>query len=284
MKILITGANGMLGRMLAEVLKPFDLVLTDRDEMDITDLNKVQSVINQEKPEVIVHAAAYVDVERAESEKALADKINIVGSRNLTKAATAVGATLINISTDYVFDGKKNTPYLETDKTNPLGVYADSKLKGESEIIKDCKKSYSLRVAWLYGEHSSRNFVQKMIELAREKGSLKVIDDQIGSPTYTRDVAEVIKKIIFKVQKKTPIPYGIYHFSGKGETSRFRFTKEILSLAKVKADLLPVKSSEFLTIAKRPDYSYLDKSKIEKALNIKVRSWQAMLKDYFRRS
>jgi len=284
MKVLITGAKGMLGQMIAEVLNDkYELILTDREEMDITEAKCVNNLVKTMNPQVIVHTAAYVDVEKAEGERELAKKINIEGSRNIAKAAEAVKATIINISTDYVFDGKKRTAYRETDPVNPLGVYGDSKLKGECEIIKGCSKAYSLRVSWLYGEHTSRNFVQKMIELAKKNGELKVIDDQIGSPTYTRDVAEVIKKIICRIEKGHPISYGIYHLSGKGETSRFVFTKNILRLAQQKARLVPVKSSEFLTIAKRPDYSYLDKSKLEKALGIKIRSWQAMLREYFRK-
>jgi dTDP-4-dehydrorhamnose reductase len=281
MKILITGAKGMLGQMLAEVLDKHDLVLTDRQEMDITDSAKVLEVFKKEKPEVVVHTAAYVDVEKAESDRELAKKINITGSKNIAKAAKKAGATVINISTDYVFDGQKNNPYLETDPTNPLSVYANSKLKGECEIIKGCKESYSLRVSWLYGEHTKRNFVQKMIDLAKKNGQLKVVFDQIGSPTYTRDVAKIVLKIIDRIKKNQPIKYGVYHLSGKGETSRFEFAKQIMKLGKIKAQLIPVKSSEFLTIARRPDYSYLDKSKIEKTLGIKIRSWQAMLKDYF---
>lgn len=283
-KILITGAKGMLGQMIAEVLFRYDLVLTDREEMDITDSAKVKRILEDIKPDIVIHTAAYVDVEKAEDERALANKINVIGSRNIAKAANNVGATIINISTDYVFDGKKNTPYRETDKTNPLSVYANSKLKGECEIIKGCKKSYSLRVSWLYGEHTSRNFVQKMIDLARKNGELKVINDQIGSPTYTRDVANIALKIIDRIRKNKPIKYGIYHLSGKGQTSRFEFAKEIMKHSKIKAHLTPVKSSEFLTVAKRPDYSYLDKTKIEKALGIKIRSWQAMLGDYFKRT
>lgn len=283
MKILITGAKGMLGQMLVEVLgKKFDLVLTDREEMDVTDKLKVHKVVKFVKPDFIIHAAAYVDVEKAENEKTLCNKINVRGSANIAKTAKRVGATVIYISTDYVFDGKKKTPYKETDKVNPLGIYAKSKLGGECEIIKDCSQNYILRIAWLFGEcEGGRNFVQTMIDLAKKKPSIEVIDDQIGSPTYTKDLAKIILKILDRARVK-PLQYGTYNFSGKGETTRFGFTKEIFKNAKIKSKLIPVATKDFFQKAPRPAYSYLDKTKIEKTLGIKVRSWRAMLRDYFR--
>ncbi len=284
MKILITGAKGMLGQMMPEVLASHELILTDRDEMDITSKSQVSEIFSREKPELIVHCAAYIDVEKAEDEPEIADMVNRVGSQNIAVSAENIGATVINISTDYVFDGEKRTPYLETDPTHPLNVYGNSKLDGENEIIKGCSKYYILRVAWLFGEHSPKNFVQKMLEIARSQGTLKVINDQIGSPTYTRDVANAVEKIIEGVEKSKPIEYGIYHFSGEGATSRFEFTKEILKLGHINATLEPVTAKEFLTKAERPQYSYLDKSKIEKALHFKVRSWERMLEDYFTRA
>lgn len=303
MKVLITGAKGMLGQMLEEVLRDkFELILTDRQEMDITDKLKVYKVVKSIKPDFVVHAAAYVDVEKAESEKALCNKINVKGSTNIAKAAGEIGVTVIYISTDYVFDGKKKTPYKETDKVNPLGIYAKSKLGGECEIVKSCPKHYILRIAWLFGEcKDGRNFVETMINLAKKKPSIEVINDQIGSPTDTRDLAKVILRIVSSqlqvagrrktaVRYKLPttdyprptVPYGTYHFSGSGETTRFGFTKEIFKNAKIKSKLIPVTTKDFFQKAPRPAYSYLDKTKIEKALGIKVRSWRAMLRDYFR--
>lgn len=300
----------MLGQMLVEVLgKKHELVLTDRQEMDVTNELKVRKVIKFVKPDFIIHAAAYVDVEKAESEKTLCNKINVRGSANIAKTAKKVGATVIYVSTDYVFDGKKKIPYQEIDKANPLGIYAKSKLGGECEIIKNCPKHYILRIAWLFGEcEGGRNFVQTMIDLAKKKPSIEVINDQIGSPTYTRDLAKVILRIVSSQlqvagRRKTAVscqpsgkkaeycnlkaesyslPYGIYNFSGKGETTRFGFTKEIFKNAKIKSELIPIATKDFFQKAPRPAYSYLDKTKIEKALGIKVRSWQAMLMDYFR--
>lgn len=297
MKILITGAKGMLGQMLASVLgEEHELILTDREEMDVTNELKVRKVIKFIKPDIIVHAAAYIDVENAESEPELARKINIEGSKNIAEAASKIDAAVIYISTDYVFDGKKNAPYTELDKPNPLSVYAKTKFLGECEIIKSCTKYYVLRVSWLFGECASgRNFVETMIGLSKTQSEIKVINDQIGSPTYTRDLAEAIKFILAKSavsrqlsaqQRKTAsdfLPYGIYNFSGAGETTRFGFTKEIFRQAKIKTKLTPIKAKEFCVVAPRPAYSYLDKTKIEKALNIKVRPWQEMLEDYLER-
>jgi len=286
MKILITGAKGMLGQMLNEVLKEdHELILTDREEMDITDKSKVFKVIKLAAPEIIIHAAAFVDVEAAEDQKALAKKINVAGSRNIAQAAQKAGATIINISSDYVYDGKKRTPYKETDKTNPRSVYAISKRDGECEIIRGCKKYYILRVAWLFGEcDSGRNFVEAMIKLAKSQKEIKVIDDQFGSPTYTRDIADITSKIISKIGQRKPIKYGIYHLSGTRKTTRFGFCREIFRQLKIKTPLIPITTKEFFAKAPRPAYSYLDKSKIEKALKLKIRPWQKMLRDYFKRN
>ena len=284
MKILITGSKGMLGQMMAQVLSGHDLTLTDREEMDVTDKLKVYKVIKLVKPDMIIHAAAFVDVERAESDPELAKMINVDGSRNIAFAAKEVGATVIYISTDYVFDGEKRIPYTEDDEANPLGVYAKTKFLGEREIIKGCPEHYILRVSWLFGEClGGRNFVKTMIDLSSSKDEIKVINDQIGSPTYTRDIAKIVSQIADNIEAKKPIHWGIYNFSGEGETTRFDFTKEIFRQALIKTKLTPISAKEFFAKAPRPAYSYLDKSKIEKALKINVRTWQEMLKDYFSR-
>lgn len=269
----------MLGQMLAQVFARYDLELTDRKEMDVTDPQKTLKVISQSKPDIMIHAAAYVDVDRAEDEVELCRKINVSGCRNVAKAASSINATLFYISTDYVFDGKNSHPYAEDNKTGPLGVYAKSKLDGEKEISKYCKKSYSLRVAWLFGESkSNKNFVETMVGLANSHPKLRVINDQIGSPTYTRDLAKTIKLMI----KKSP-PYGTYNFSGENATTRYEFCKEIFKQLKIKTPIEPIQTKDFNAKAKRPPYSYLSKTKIESALDIKVRPWQQMLKDYLSR-
>lgn len=282
-KILVTGAKGQLGKKIKEMLgNDYELVLTDSDDMDITNKEKVFEVVGREKPDFIIHGAAYTKVDDAEEKIDLCRKINAEGSKNVALAAEVNHTTLLYISTDFVFDGKKKAPYTEEDATNPESVYAQTKLEGENFVREICSEYYILRTAWLFGElpegHPGTNFVEAMLKLSNERDSLNVVSDQIGSPTYTGDLVSVIKSII---EKK--IPYGIYHVSGIGEASWFDFAKEIFKQTNTQIDLKPISSDQYPQKAKRPSYSYLDKSKIEKALDIKVRPWQEMLSDYLTR-
>ncbi len=288
MKILITGAKGQLGLKLKEILSSdFDLVLTDSDDMDITDKNKVDEVIGREKPDFIIHAAAYTQVDKAEENKELCMKINAEGTKNVAQIADKYGCALLYISTDFVFDGAKQVPYTEEDEPNPLSVYAESKYIGEKDIASLCDKYYILRVAWLFGElpegHPGTNFVETMLKLASERDSLAVVSDQVGSPTYTGDLVEVINKIINTPDSQPPTPYGLYHFSGEGECSWYDFAKEIFKQSGVTIDLKPIESERYPQKAKRPPYSYLDKTKIKSELKMEVRSWREMLKEYLSR-
>lgn len=275
-KILVTGSNGMLGQMLDEVLSEnHKLTLTDKHNMDITDKDSVNKIISETDPDFVIHAAAFTAVDDAEDQRELCTEINVEGTRNVATAAANNNAGVIYISTDYVFDGKKESPYTEKDPTDPLSHYGKTKLEGEAIVGQLCKDHYILRVAWLFGENKqNKNFVETMIKLA-EKGPVKVINDQVGSPTYTKDLAEIIKKIIEEKPDK-----GIYHFSGKGKATRFKFAQEIYKQANVKADLESIATKDFFAKAERPAYSYLDKSKIERDLKIKARPWQEMLRDY----
>jgi len=301
MKILVTGAKGQLGNKIIQLLrKEHELVLTDYDNMDITDLEAVRRVIKAEAPEYIIHAAAYTKVDKAEEEIDLCRKINSLGTRNVATVAKETDVGLIYISTDFVFDGlsggpsggSRNIPYSENDATKPSSVYGLTKYEGEEFVREICDKYYIIRVAWLFGElpvsglstvYKGTNFVEVMLRLAKErsqekdssKASLKVVNDQIGSPTYTGDLVETLVKMI----DKEPA-FGTYHFSGAGECSWYDFAKEIFRQANAKVDLRPIKSAEYPQKAKRPPYSYLDKSKIEAALGIKVRLWQEMVGEY----
>lgn len=283
-KVLICGSSGQLGSKLSEVLsKNFELILTDREQLDITDSKKVKAFVSKISPDVIVNCAAYTAVDKAEEEKEVCYKINVEGASNLARAAAKIGSVAIYISTDYVFDGKKNSPYEEMDRTHPLSIYGRSKLEGE-EATQECPKHYIIRTAWLFGETPEQrnlNFVEKMLELSASRKELKVVDDQIGSPTYTGDLSEAIKLLISPAPRSLPAaPYGVFHFSGDGEASWFDFAKEIFRQTDRKVELLPVKSGAFPSKAKRPSYSYLDKSKFERLLNRKVRPWQEMLSSY----
>jgi dTDP-4-dehydrorhamnose reductase len=280
MKILVTGAKGQLGNKLNEILgKNHQLILTDSDNMDITDINMVRRVIIEEKPDYIIHGAAYTKVDKAEEEIDLCRKINSIGTKNIATVAKEFDVKLIYISTDFVFDGLKKTPYTELDKPNPLSVYGLTKYEGEEYIREICTKYYIIRVAWLFGElpigGAGTNFVEIMLRLAKERPGLSVVNDQIGSPTYTGDLVETISKIIISSPE-----FGTYHFSGDGDCSWYDFAREIFKQTNTKIDLIPITSAEYPQKAKRPPYSYLDKSKIEKTLDIKIRLWQEMLGEY----
>jgi len=300
-KILVTGAKGQLGKKIIELMKAdFELVLTDSDNMDITDGSKVREFIKSERPDFIIHGAAYTAVDKAEDNVDLCRKINADGTKNIAVAAKEFDSTLFYISTDYVFDGKKKTPYTETDATNPLSIYGQTKLEGEKFIQQICDKYYIIRSAWIFGElpenHPGTNFVETMLKLAKERDSLKIVSDQIGSPTYTGDLVEIIRRIIgawglgFRssdisqnLKPKSQVPFGLYHFSGDGKCSWFDFAEEIFRQNNIKIKLDPITSDQYPQKAKRPTYSYLDKTKIENALDIKVRPWQEMLAEYLKR-
>lgn len=280
MKILVTGAKGQLGKKIIDILgQEHQLVLTDADNMDITDIDAIKIVVEKEKPDYIIHGAAYTAVDKAEENVELCRKINSFGTKNIALIAKEHDIKLIYISTDFVFDGKKNTPYKEEDKPAPISIYGLTKYEGEEFIRDICNKYYIIRISWLFGElpsgHQGTNFVEVMIKLAKEKQSLNVVNDQIGSPTYTGDLVEAISRII----NQSP-EFGTYHFSGTGACSWYDFAKEIFIQTNTNVKIEPIKSINYPQKAKRPQYSYLDKSKIEKALNIKVSPWQEMLEEY----
>lgn len=282
-KVLVTGARGQLGNKISELLSmKYELILTDVDSLDITDKHSTEKFITEKKPEIVIHGAAYTKVDLAEDEEMLCFKINAEGTKNIAQAANKVGATLFYISTDYVFDGQKKAPYLETDRVNPLSVYGKTKLEGEKYIEKFCKKYYIIRVSWLFGElpenHPGTNFVETMLKLAKDRDELNIINDQIGSPTYTGDLVKTIAKIVDAGGQ--PLPYGLYHFSGKNPCSWYDFSAEIFKQANTAIKLNPIPSSQYPQKAKRPAYSYLDKEKIEKAVQSPVRDWKEMLHDY----
>lgn len=269
-KILVTGAKGMLGHDLCPTLEDagFETVETDVDNLDITDLKQVEEVLNAEKPDAVVHCAAYTNVNKAEEEKDLAIKINGEGTENLAKVCAKLDIPIVYISTDYVFDGTKEEAYLPYDKTNPINAYGLSKLKGEEAVQKHCTKYYITRTSWLYSLHG-KNFVETMISLA-DKPELKVVDDQVGCPTWTQELSNGITTLLSE-----EAPYGIYHVCGTGHTSWYGFAKEIFELAGLKVNLIPCKSDEFPSPAKRPANSIMYNDNI-------CRTWKAALKDYMK--
>jgi dTDP-4-dehydrorhamnose reductase len=275
MKILITGSNGMLAHALKKVLRPKNrLILTDIQNMDITKFRAVQDFFAKSKPEIVIHTAAYTDVDGAESNKALALKINRDGTKNVAMAAKKLDIPIVYISTDYVFGGDKKRPYNENDRPNPLSVYGTSKYAGEKEVRKVARKHYIVRSAWLYGP-SRKNFVATIMRLATESKTLRIVNDQKGCPTYTLDLAKSIAKLI-KTNK-----YGTYHLTNKGPVSWYQFTKEILQIKRIKRQILPITSKVLNRPAKRPKFSVLSNNKAEN-ISIKMRHHKSSLKDYLK--
>ncbi len=262
MKILITGANGMLAKAVRNEMKKEELICTDVNELDITNLEAVREFVKTNKPQYIINCAAYTAVDKAEEQVELARKINAIGPKNLAITANENDCTLIHISTDYVFGGDKpiNYVYNEDDEKAPNSVYGITKLEGEQNIISSCFKYYIFRTAWLYGD--GNNFVRTMLKLGKEKESVNVVCDQHGSPTYSVDLAGIIHEAI-----KKEIPYGVYHTTNQGFTSWDEFTKLIFKKAGINCKVNSVTSEEFPSTAKRPLNSQLSKEKI---LNCKI--------------
>jgi len=306
-RVLITGSNGMLGVDLSwELNKDYEVIgvdfvmrlpyreVTDFYKLDITDRNSTAYVIKKARPDIVVHAAAYTDVDECELNPKKAYKVNSEGTKNVALACKAADVPLIYISTDFVFDGKKKKPYKETDKANPLSIYGDSKLKGEETIRDILKKYFILRTSWLYGKHG-KNFVNTIIAKAKKEKMLKVVDDQAGSPTYTKDLAKAIHVLLnkvlslFDVHRRDDMSFStttpqrwarVYHVSNSGSVSWFDYTKEILKLAKLKTKVIPISSKELARPAKRPAMSVLDNSKFAKFTGYKMRNWREALKEY----
>ena len=275
MKILITGANGMLAKSVRARLKEGnELIRTDVADLDITDEEAVMKFVEENKPEYIVNCAAFTAVDKAEEVYDLAEKINANGPGNLAKAAKAVDATLVHISTDYVFDGDLDVTksYVETDAVGPVTVYGKTKLHGEEQVKANTDKYYIFRTAWLYGD--GNNFVRTMLKLGNEKDEISVVADQHGSPTYAEDLANIIAEAI---EKK--IPYGLYHSTNQGFTTWYDFTKKIFELADIKCNVKPVTSEEFIRPAKRPKNSKLNKQKLLDQ-GVTVPEWEDGLKRY----
>lgn len=278
MKLLITGANGQLGRELRSLLdgdSRFDSTHTDVEELDITSPEAVDSMVNAIAPDYIINCAAYTAVDRAEDDEATALLINARAVEILATAAARVGARMIHVSTDYVFDGNGNRPYREDDAPHPASAYGRTKLAGEQALQRILpEQSVILRTAWLYSPHG-KNFVKTMLELGRTRDQLRVVFDQVGSPTLATDLAQAI----ITVMTATEWHPGIYHYTNEGAISWYDFTKAIHRLAGITTcDVQPCLSHEFPAKAHRPAYSVLDKGKFKAAFGVEVPYWEESLK------
>lgn len=276
-QILVTGCNGQLGNELQQLASKYDDIqfhFTDKEELDITDRKEVYSFIERHAISVVINCAAFTAVDKAESEPELCDLLNHVAPGYLAEAVASIGGTMIHVSTDYVFDGTSCTPYREEDTPNPQTVYGRTKLAGEESVIRSCPGSMVIRTAWLYSTFGN-NFVKTMIRLGKERDSLGVVFDQIGTPTYARDLAQTILTAV----EKGIVP-GVYHFTNEGVCSWFDFTRAIHRLEGIDDCLVrPIHTEEYPVPAKRPHYSVLDKSKIRKTYGIDIRWWEDALKE-----
>ena len=274
MKILITGSNGMLGHDLKRVLeKNHDLILTTSQTLDITDKEKTKEIIVKNSPDIVINSAAYTDVDGCESNPDLAYLVNGEGVKNLALACKEIDCPLVHISTDYVFNGKNTCPWVEDDEIGPISVYGKSKRKGEEAILEILDKFFIVRTAWLYGING-KNFPKTMLELSETHSELTVVYDEVGSPTYTLDLAGKISELI-----ETDY-YGIYHITNSGECSWCEFSRLIFEIAGKDVEVIPVTASEFARPAPRPSYSVLENKKLIDNGFEQLRDYKEAIKDY----
>jgi len=280
MNILLTGSTGQIGTELVNLIEasPHKLYAYDKQKLDITDKALTLDVVTKIKPNIIINAAAYTNVDLAEEKKEIAYAVNTDGPRNLATISHANKIFLIHISTDYVFDGLKTEPYFEDDSTGPINVYGKTKLHGEEVIRSVLKEHIILRTSWVFGKRG-KNFVKTILKLAKKQDLLKVIDDQYGCPTSATSIAKAILNICENFSLNKQINYGTYHYSGTPKTSWYKFAKEILAIGykqKLIGDkviIQPISSKGFPTKSKKPNYSVLSISKIEQNFNIMPQSW-----------
>lgn len=285
MRVLITGCYGQVGSCLARQLANNGNITVrglDREHLDITNQKAVSAAVAEFKPTIIINAAAHTAVDKAEEEVDLSYAINRDGPKYLAQAAQSVGAAILHISTDYVFEGNKVGEYVETDATNPQGVYGESKLAGEIAVAEACEKHIILRTAWVFGE-SGNNFVKTMLRLGENRDALSIVGDQFGGPTYAGDIANTLIQIAKRINQGDAVEYGVYHYSGLPHVSWFDFADAIFDVAveqgvlEKKPRLTSITTDQYPTPAKRPSNSRLSTEKITLGLSVKASDWKAAL-------
>ncbi|CAE6881110.1 Catalyzes the reduction of dTDP-6-deoxy-L-lyxo-4-hexulose to yield dTDP-L-rhamnose [Vibrio sp. B1REV9] len=285
MRVLVTGCNGQVGHCLTEILSNTEnvvLLAVDREELDITNQEVVNAAVKAFKPTIIINAAAHTAVDKAEQEVELSFAINRDGPKYLAVAGQGVGAAILHISTDYVFEGNKVGEYVESDATNPQTVYGASKLAGEVAVAEACDQHVILRTAWVFGEHGN-NFVKTMLRLAANRDELSIVGDQFGGPTYAGDIAKVLVEIAKTISNDKPVEYGVYHYSGLPHVSWYEFANAIFDTAvehgvlENKPTLSSIATEQYPTPAKRPSNSKLSTRKIDEAFAIEASDWQIAL-------
>ena len=280
MVVLVTGAKGQLGQAIKSIADKYpeiDFVFCSSSDLDISNKQNCQDIFSKFKPDFCINAAAYTAVDKAQSEPEKAHLINVIGAKNLAVVCKEFSTILLHISTDFVFDGNKTTPYTEEDISNPKGVYGQTKLDGEKAIQETFDNYFIIRTSWVYSQFGN-NFMKTMLRLASEKDSLSVVSDQIGTPTNAVDLAEVLVQIITCCGSVPLLGVGglsgIYNFSNEGQCSWYDFAKKIFEINKIKIDLHPIPTSSYPTPAKRPAYSVLDKNKIKNVFGVQIRDWR----------
>ena len=282
MNILITGSNGQLGseiRELSVFYKMANFIFKDLPDLDICNLDEFQNLIIKNNISAVINCAAYTSVDKAEENKIIAKKVNSEGVSNIIKALQEVHGKLIHISTDYVFDGDHFLPYKESDPVSPVGVYGETKRAGELSVINSDLDSIVIRTSWLYSFYGN-NFVKTMLDLGCEKENLEVIFDQVGTPTYARDLAKICLDILCGESSSNISKNGsLYHYSNEGVSSWYDFAISIMELGGVNCKVKPIQTKDYSALAKRPQYSVLDKSKIKTDFKIEIPYWRDSLKD-----
>ncbi len=280
--ILVIGSTGQLGQELQQTISPYGkAIAVGRDRIDLAQPDNLRQLLKEIQPQLIVNAAAYTAVDKAESEPELATATNTTAPGILAEVAQQLGTFLIHISTDYVFDGRQSHPYRETDTTNPLGVYGQTKLAGEQAVRQNCEHHLILRTAWVYGSYGKSNFVKTMLRLGGEREEIRVVADQIGSPTWARDLAQAIAHLIPQL---TPEIAGTYHYTNSGVASWYDFAQAIFEEAKqlsfpLKVQrVIPITTADYPTPAQRPAYSVLACERISKVLGTPPPHWRLALR------
>lgn len=301
-KILLIGRNGQVGQELVQlffnqtIASKIKLVSLGRQELDLLDAEKIKNAIAEIEPDLVINAAAYTAVDKAETEPEMAMAINGIAPGVMAKAVQELGSTLIHISSDYVFDGDRSTPYLESDPTNPLGIYGQSKLLGEQRVQNNCDRHIILRTAWVYGNRGHGNFVKTMLKLGQERDEIRVVSDQIGSPTWSKDIAATIIQLLTAITLSVDckddrdntalnlLTRGIYHYTNSGIASWYDFAVAIfeearsLNLPLTIKQIVPIATSAYPTLAKRPAYSVLAGGKLADAIGYSSSHWRHSLK------
>ena len=282
MRVLITGSNGQLGSEIRELSRSYNMVnfiFKDLPDLDICNFDELQNFIIKNNITAVINCAAYTAVDKAEEDEQIAKKVNSEGVSNIVKALQKVNGKLIHISTDYVFDGNNFSPYKELDPVSPIGVYGETKRAGELSVINSDIDSIVIRTSWLYSSYGN-NFVKTMLRLGSEKENLGVIFDQVGTPTYARDLAKTCLEILTGVNSAKISKNGnLYHYSNEGVASWYDFAVAIMEFGKVDCQVKPIQTKDYPTLAKRPHFSVLNKTKIKTDFKIEIPYWRDSLKD-----